>query len=949
MSCRGSIRLTFSSLALVSALAIFVSGCDDAETPGTPVDMGDATVAPFGGAGGMPPVGGFGGEGAAGGEGGDAGGMGGDDMGPVCDCAGNQVCDEGGACIEAPDGCGEDVDCLDPRICEDGACADGCTSDDECADPAAATCIDGRCGNCREDADCFGVATCADSLCVAPNDCTASRECGVGQVCVGDDCVADFDCAEAGCPGGFICGADGECRALPAGAACEDAAACPLGQVCDGRPLVCRLCQDDAHCVGNQVCQRDPAGNRCVEPERCVDDTDCLGTRSCQAERCAAPRCDDDAIGADNGTADLAAMILGDQSYLGLINCGEEWFEFSLPADTVATVVLRQVSRDADLRLEAFAANGVLIGRSDSGRATESVVVGPFASERPIRLRISQVDAATVVEYRLDIGFEGRGDACVDDAAEAGLGDDDVASARIVRGADDLAFGPASGRLCPGDADWICFQMQPRERLTITVAVTGAGTVGGELIRDGDIEEQAEWTSEGGDALVLPGAVGGTYCLALTADAGVGYVADIQAVNPDVVRLCQFASPIEVDDVTSGVLADDDEDRLSPSCALDRADGGEAAYLVTINDPSLLIARAHGTADGSLGDPVLSLRGNCESANSEMACATGWYDPGAPLLIEPNPAEIRVPVQPGDYTLIVDGTGPGNRPRFDLEVITRRLSARPGNDTCDTAEPIELTNGRARIRVNLDQARDDTSSCLGRGAPDVVYSLSLDSPARVRADVAAQGNEFAVGAYLVQRCGDPMPVACGFGFDEVVPAGEWLLVVDGSSNNSRGSVELDVDVEAFGDAPDNDQCDAATVLAAGQVVEGDTRAAQDDVSLVAGNRCTGHDSRGGDLAYVADLAAGQRYFVQAVPDGGWDLSLFVVGDCARADESCVAGSDGALTESVVFTAREDGDHFIVIDGSAGEGGRFTLRYGAAECGRDADCPGGTCGPDFTCQ
>lgn len=945
MPCRGSIRLAFSSFALISAIAIFASGCDDGETPGTPVDMGDMMVAPFGGAGGMPPVGGFGGEGAAGGM----GGMGGDDMGPVCECPGNQVCDDAGACVEAPDGCGADVDCLDGRICDGGACADGCAGDDECVDPTAPACIDGRCGNCREDDDCFGAATCADNLCVAPAACVASRECGAGQVCVDGGCVAEFDCAATGCPGGFTCGDDGECRALPSGEACEDASVCPLGQVCDGRPRICRSCQEDAQCAGNQVCARDAAGNRCAEPERCVDDADCLGNRSCQAERCAAPRCDDDAIGADNATVDTAALIVGDQSYPSLVNCGEEWFEFSLPADTIATIVIRQVTRDADLRLEAFAANGVLIGSSDSGRATESVVVGPFASERPIRLRVSQVDAATVVEYRLDIGFAGRGDACVDDAAEAGLGDDDAASARVVRGPDDLAFAPAAGRLCPGDADWICFYMQPRERLSIDVTVTGAGTVEGELIRDGDTEEDASWTSEGGDTLLLPAAVGGTYCLALTADAGVGYVANIQAVDPDVVRLCQRASPIEVDDVTSGTLADEDDDALSPSCALEPANGGEAAYLVSIEEPALLIARARGTANGTLGDPVLSLRGDCESANTELGCATGWYDPGTPQLIEPNPAELRAAVQPGDYTLIVDGADTGNRPRFELEVITRRLSARPGNDSCDAAEPIALVDGRARVRVNLDQARDDTSACLGRGAPDVVYALSLDSPARVRADAAAQGDEFAVGAYLVQRCGDPMPVACGFGFDEVVPAGEWLLVVDGASNNSRGSVELDVEVEAFGDVPGNNQCANADAIAPNQVVEGDTRAAEDDISLVAGNRCTGHDSRGGDVAYLANLSAGQRYFVQAVPTGGWDLSLFVVTDCARADDTCVAGSDGALTESVVFTARDDGDHFIVIDGSAGEGGAFTLRYGPAECGRDGDCPGGTCGPDFTCQ
>jgi hypothetical protein len=433
----------------------------------------------------------------------------------------------------------------------------------------------------------------------------------------------------------------------------------------------------------------------------------------------------------------------------------------------------------------------------------------------------------------------------------------------------------------------------------------------------------------------------------------VGYTPRLQAVSPGVVELCRDAEPVGLDGdnmlVETGRLNDDDEDFASPSCAVDRADSGESAFNINIPSSSLLVARLRGTAQGSLGDPVLSLRSDCESAETELACATGWYDPGAPALIEPNPAELRVPVQAGDYTIILDGIGPGNRPDYELEVSTRRLAARPDNDACADAEPVNLgDNGRARLLVNLDQARDDVSGCLGRGAPDVVYSLTLDAPARVRADVAAQGNEFAVGAYLVQRCGDPMPTACGYGFDEQVPAGEWLLVVDGASANSRGRVEVDLLVEAFDENPANDTCDAAIALQPGAVVEGDTRGAGDDVSLAANNRCTGYDSRGGDLAYVADLQAGQRYFVQAVPEGGWDLSLIVAEDCDRADDTCVAGSDGALTESVVFTAAVGGDHFIVVDGSAGEGGPFSLRYGPAECGRNEDCDPGRCGPDFTC-
>lgn len=947
MQMRGSMRLAcFSSLMF--GLVLASSGCDDGDPgPGTTTDMG---VGGEGGMGGGQP---FGGMGGAGGE--PFGGMGGgEDMGMggaggmACDCPGNQTCDDAGACIESPDGCGEDLDCLDGRICEAGTCADGCAGPEDCVDPAAPLCIEGRCGNCMSDDDCFGAATCADARCVPPAECSASRECGVGNVCDAGDCVPAFDCSAMGCPGGFTCGEDGECRPLPGGERCDgDSTVCPLGTICGGQPAVCRACEDDAQCPGNQVCARLPDGNRCAEPETCADNTDCLGNRSCEGDRCAAPRCVDDDIGTDNASADTAALIQGDYSYPGLINCGTEWFEFALPADTIATISVRQLNRDADLRLEAFAANGVSLEVSDTGRPVETVVVGPFGSERPILIKIDQVDVATVVEYRLDIGFSTRADACIDDGFEAGPGDDDQLSARFVRGPADLAFDAVEGRLCPGDADWICFSMQARERLTVSVDVSGAGTVTGQLLRDGDVENDSEWTSGGGDDLVLPAAANAAYCLVLEADASVSYSVNLQAVSPDVVQLCRRREALGLDTLTNGRLEDEDEDVLNPACAGSVANGGDVAYTVEIGGPSLLVARVQGDPGGSLGDPVISVRRDCESANSEIACAGGWYDPGAPGLIEPNPAEIRVPVDAGEYTVIVDGADIGNRPTFNLEVSTRSLAARPDNDSCEAATPIALENGQQRLRLNLDQARDDAASCLGRGAPDAVYSLSLDSAARVRVDVAAQNDEFAVGAYLVQRCGDPMPVACGFGFDEMVPAGEWLLVVDGAGPNSRGRVEVDVLVEAFDENPANDDCGSAQALVAGAVVEGDTRGAADDVSLVAGNRCTDYDSRGGDLAYVADLDAGQRYFVEAVPHGGWDLSLIVTTDCAGADQACVAGSDGALTEAVVFTARAGGDHFIVVDGSAGEGGRFSLRYGEAECARDADCPG-SCGPDYTC-
>ncbi|MCB9547110.1 MAG: hypothetical protein H6706_14855 [Myxococcales bacterium] len=885
------------------------------------------------------------------------------DQGPdaavACDpaCAGNQIC-EAGACAENPGGCGDDVDCIGAsRICVESACADGCAVPDDCAqDAAGPLCVAGRCGQCRGDDDCPGASTCRDRACVPPDRCTSSLECGGAFVCDDGECTGGFSCnvEDFACPDGYDCGDDGQCRPLAGGQNCESSDQCPVGEVCRAsRPRYCGACQTDEDCPGAQTCEAGAQGNRCADAAECAGDDDCVGNRICEAGTCTQPSCNDDDF-AGNGTQETAAPLPGDQVYRGLVSCETDWFQVNLPANTVATIVMRQRDREADLTLVAFASNGTELGRSATNRLTEAVVVGPFGSERPVLIEVFQVDALAVAAYDLEISFAERGSFCPDDPFEAGAGDDTEASARYVRGPNDVAFAPVAGRACPGDADWVCFDLQNRERVTISAQVNGGGALLGELFRDGESLAEGRWTSDEREDIANIQGARGTYCLRLSAEGdAVGYSLELQAVSPEVLTLCRSAEPVRLS--ADGTGTDngqlEDTDVMSPSCAAARADGGEAVYTVDVAAPSLLVARATGLGRGTLGDPVISLRGSCESANSELACSTGVREPADPGLASPNPAELRAAVEPGTYTLVVDGFAAGDRPDFRLDVEARRLAARPGNDGCDEPRALDFdAAGSARVSVNLDQARDDVAGCLGAGAPDATFLLSLDRPSRVRVDAAAQGDTFAVGAYLVARCGDAVaPVACGFGFDQEVPAGDWILVVDGADANSRGRVEVSVQRDVFAPAPANDTCGGAEPLRAGVTIEADTRGAADDYGLVAGNRCTGFDSRGGDLAYALDLQAGERVFVQAEPIGGWDLSLYVVTDCGQLDPTCVSGHDGALTESVVFTPRAGGRHFVVVDGSNGEAGAFRLRYGPAACGRDADCPnGGRCGPDFTC-
>lgn len=946
-------------IALVATLALF--GCDD----------GDADpVADTGGAGGE------GGEGGMGGMGGVPGDdMGPDDAGPdmaACDCE-RGVCDEmTGACVDA-DPCATDTECLDGNICDGGACVPGCADDAACAmaDPATPLCIEGRCGDCRVDDDCFGAGACdpATYRCSEPDPCTDSRECAGDRVCIDGACGDRPSCADDGCPGGWQCLPSGECAPVRVGA-CADDDACGPGQVCvDGNPSVCGACRVDDDCPGTQLCVTGPDGNRCQEIGGCDTDDDCVGARACIDGNCAQPACVDDGVEPNDGPMQATAIAPG--LYLGLQSCNDDWYSIELPADTTAEIIIRQADRGSDLALVVGDAQGNEFARSQTAGSAEAVVVGPFPDARPLTIRVEQVGPDSAVAYSLEVAFYADGDRCVDDAYDVGGSDDDRDTARRVRNPGDVGFpGDLSGRICPGDDDFLCFQINAREELTATVEViAGNPVIVGELY-DGDNElfEDAigRWSRAEEPMDIVARGTPGTWCLRLytESEAAGTYRVRLSAISPEVRALCGAAEPLPL--AGGAVTTDDalpDNGVATPQCADRVADGGEKVYTITVDDPEqagcaqnpcvyppvMLTARAAGLPSGTLGDPVLSLRTTCADNDSEVACADDSPDPADPLFPRINPAVLRMPVTaPGDYTLIVDGVAVGDDPEFELSVDVAPLAAPPPNDSCDDAPTLDLLGGVAEVAANLGRARDDYAACLGTGGPDVAYAITLDRISDVRVQVLAQPNDFAVGAYLVPACDGAPALACGFGFERQVQPGDYFLVLDGADANARGRITAQIVVDPYPDSPPNETCDEAEALAAGGgSLTANTRGAGDDYRLVDGNPCTGHNTIGGDVVYRLPRQAEGRYFIEAAPIGGWDLALAVVNGCGDPAGERRACSDGALTESVVFDA-PGSELFVIVDGTNGESGRFDLRWGPAECEIDIDCEGDQRCVDYAC-
>lgn len=965
------------AVCLLAAVALFAWGCDDGDGGGA------------GGGGGDSDGGGMGGDGGDGGVGGDADmftprddGLGGTDaipsdggpgtdMGGDCDpCPCGQVLDEASCeCSDIEGACAEDCDCAGNSVCNGAACEPGCLFDEECtaADPTTPGCFEGRCGDCGGDADCWGDATCESNLC-APVDgeCDDSREC-IGLRCVAANlrCAARTACAEGDCPAGWACHASGEC--VPA-VRCRAAGECALDLTCvtSSPPVACGRCRADEDCPGTQVCDLADGDPRCVETE-CGVAEDCILGRVCGAAgRCEPPACDDDNF-EPNEALDAARELQAGLEYRGLGGCNDDWYVFEIPPRAQALVTMRQDDFAANLDLALYNDRGEEVARAEGGGQTDAATIGPFGNARPVYVRVWQQGPASGAGYALAIDLDDA-DACNDDAHEAGSGDDTFETGRVVRRAGAPNFDATNGSICPGDADFFCFQMGQRETLNITARVVGGNaTLVGQLIDDdgADVEDGEGRWPRGGAGQDISVRANGFLCLRITTDDTSGdYEVLIDAIAADVVQRCDEGIDVgdEWDRGYSHEGALDDDHVFAGRCA-PGADSGEQVYHFDEDEipaNSLLVARVIGLPGGTLGDPVVSVRTDCQRAGSEVGCSDGTVEPDQPLIRQPNPAVVRVPVfdcprddcpaaaDPDDdpppcycASVVVDGVDPGNAPNYRLEVSTRPLAAAPRNDQCEGAIAVAFDeDGVWGTASSLDRATDDYRACLGAGGPDTTFALTLETRARLTVQTASVGDDFAVGAYIARGdCGDA-PVACGFGFDQVFEPGEYRLVLDGADANARGRVEVQVVMDPFDEPPGNDTCaDALALEAGGGEREGDTRAAADDIRLADGNGCTGHDSRGGDVVYTIDVGGAGLYFVEAVPHGGWDLSLYRVGDCDDPLDDCV-GSDGALTESLVFGRDGAGEVTVVVDGSSGEGGRFTLRWGPADCAEDADCGGG---------
>lgn len=309
--------------------------------------------------------------------------------------------------------------------------------------------------------------------------------------------------------------------------------------------------------------------------------------------------------------------------------------------------------------------------------------------------------------------------------------------------------------------------------------------------------------------------------------------------------------------------------------------------------------------------------------------------------IGPVPAAGTTTVSPAaDTTYTLTAEGPGGRASAQVTVRVVPLTG----DTCNEAFPITASGlFRGDARAATDDYRD-VAACTGHRqvGPDVVYRVALQAGDRIRAALSPDGPPYDQALYLLSSCASPSR-GCVAGSDSGTPevvdftapvAGDYFLVVD-AFRASAGRYALDVRLNPAPVA--NDACAGAIDVTAGGRWSGDTRHARDDYTPVSSSgraSCTGYTAAGPDVVYAARLAPGER--LRASLHAAWDASLYLVTDCARAGDTCVAGEDSGHPEAIDFTSASGGTYFIVVDGYGSGRGPFDLDVRVSPPARGGD-------------
>ncbi|MCC6332651.1 MAG: hypothetical protein IT380_01530 [Myxococcales bacterium] len=237
------------------------------------------------------------------------------------------------------------------------------------------------------------------------------------------------------------------------------------------------------------------------------------------------------------------------------------------------------------------------------------------------------------------------------------------------------------------------------------------------------------------------------------------------------------------------------------------AGGGKDLLWVLRLDATLDVTITARRSSGSLAEPVVSLRRDCDDER-ELACSDSLS----------GQASFRLrSLTPGLYTLVVDSFDASSAGRVD---VTVQFSAptTPANESCGTAE---LLPPDTDVTVNLSLADDDLQVSCNRlpSSAEAVYRLELTSPSDVFLTATGTTNVNPVLALRRSPCAAADQVRCVNAFTGTtesliardLPAGSYYVVLE-RGGPAVGSITLRASVTPPTPPPVNDTCSGARAI-----------------------------------------------------------------------------------------------------------------------------------------
>lgn len=380
---------------------------------------------------------------------------------------------------------------------------------------------------------------------------------------------------------------------------------------------------------------------------------------------------------------------------------------------------------------------------------------------------------------------------------------------------------------------------------------------------------------------------------------------------------------------------------VSASCSATSAAGPDLSYSYTLTARSNVTVRVKAVT-GSPLHPVLSVRGACATAGTELGCVAS---------VAGEAHQLSFPGQaPGTYTVWVDSAD-GTTGAFQLD-----LAATPtvDNDTCAAAQALSFVGqtaaatGETTFATNGNGGADPTPSCSTSARSsglDVVYSYTLAAAQDVTVTVTPTGASptYQPVVYVRSACAATAvssELACvsllaSTATSAVLvnqPAGTYFVWVDGAQGTA-GPFQLEVTAAAPTPPPANDTCTTPQVLSftggVATVSASTAQAANDNAALDVSPTCSASAKQNGrDVIYAFDVAARSDATITVTPAAGSPLhpALYVRKTSCTSqllgDELTCLERVGVASSTLPGLAA--GRYFIWVDGAGGTSGAFTL-------------------------